>query len=204
MNYGQLRSMVLYRLRDLKAVEHGETLINTYLNEGLRKMAFETLLLETLDSSLTYSSANDGFSLPTDFIKVKHLKWVDSQNAHHEVNAQSLSHIYEMRNEWLNLNEDTADALTPMGYAIQNGYIILDSISQSSPYLYYYKYDTALINDTDSPSFDSEFHSALVDYAIWRLHGDPNALQQWEYIINKMRESRMKQHKGLRARYVGL
>jgi hypothetical protein len=204
MNLGALRSRVQFKIGDLDTKEIAPDYIDTLINEGLRTMAFETLLLEGSDDSLTYSSANDGFAVPTDFIKHKHLEWVDSQGAHHEIPFVSLSRIYQMRNEWLTFTANSAGTLAPMGAALHNGHIILDSTSQTSPVLYYYKYDTALSADANSPSFDDEYHKALIDYAMYELTGDEKSLARWEYTLRKMRSSKMKQAKGLRARHVSL
>ena len=204
MNLGELRSLAQLRLKDLSTRQYDPILIDKYLSEALRVMASETLLLEDLDSNLAYNSAFGGFALPYNFIKHKHLEWLDSVAARHPIEQVSLSNIYRMRNEWLVMNEDSADALTPMGFAIHNKHIILDSTSTTSPYLHYYKYDVELETDTDEPSFDREYDTALIDYVFWKIEEDSKALRRWEFTLKKMRGSKMRQTKGLRARYVGL
>jgi len=204
MNLGGIRSLVEIYLADLDNRHFSPGIIDTFINEGLRILAVETLLLEAKDASLTYSSANDGFTLPTDFIKVKELLWIDSSSGRHGVQQKSLEQIYKMRNDWEGINESAAASLAPLGYAINNGTIIFDSTTQTSPTLHYYKYDTALSSDTDSPSIDSEYHSALADYAFYKLTKDTKALALWRDSISKMSASKFKQGDTQRARFIGI
>lgn len=204
MKFRELRTLTQFHLRDLDRQNIDENLIDVFINEGLRKLAFETLLLEGKDSSLTYSATDDGFTLPTDFIKVRDLVWLDPDEGNHSISQKSMSVIRYMRNEWLNLNESSSTYIQPLGFAIHNNTIILDSTTQNSPTLYYYKYDTALSDADDEPSIDSEFHSSLVDYAIWKITGDANALVKWRQQLKDMNASKFKQAKGMRARFVGI
>jgi len=204
MNLGGIRSLVQFRLNDLGSYNIAPQMIDTFINEGLRKIAFETLLLEDTDSSLTYSSANDGFAAPTDFIKVKSLHWLDPTSSPVAIPQVSTEKIYSLRRDWLLLNEEAGTYLTPLGYAIHNNYIILDSTTETSPTLYYYKYDTALSADANSPSIDSEFHSSLADYAMYKIIMDTNALLRWRDELRQMNASKFKQGKTGRIRYVGL
>lgn len=204
MNLGGIRSLTQLYLGDLDTRTYDPDIIDTFINEGLRVMAYETLLLEEKDSSLTYVSASDGFTLPTDFIKVKDLIWVDSNSGKHSISQVSHEQIYKMRNDWLNLAESAGNYLQPLGYAIHDGVIVLDSVTQTSPTLYYYKYDTALSADTSTPSFDSEYHSMLADYAVFKLTKNFDAMRLWKSDLAKMSASKMKQAKTSRVRYVGL
>jgi hypothetical protein len=204
MTYYELVSLVQWHMRDLGEAGVAPQIIRRFLLEAQRVMAADTLLLEAKSSSLTYSSANDGFALPTDFIKVKALIWLDSATGNHPIPQVGLEQLRELRNDWVSLNESSGQYLQPLGYAIQNGYIVLDSITQTSPTLYYYKYDTAMSGASSSPSFDSEYHSALADYAIWKLANDANAFQRWELTLKKMRASKFRQARTARTRFVGL
>jgi len=204
MNLGGIRSLVEIYLRDLDNYNYSPGIIDTFINEGLRVLAAETLLLEGKDSSLTYDSTNDGFTVPTDFIKVKDLLWVDSSSGQHSVPQKSLEQLYKMRNDWLGINESAGSFLAPLGFALNNETIILDSTTQTSPTLYYYKYDTALSGDTSSPSIDSEFHSALADYAFYKITRDTKSLAMWRDGISKMSASKFKQARTARARYIGI
>lgn len=204
MKYRELRSLVQFHLRDLKGGTVDPVLIEAFINEGLRKLAFETLLLEGTDSSLTYSSANDGFAEPTDFIKVKSLHWLDPTSSPVAIPQVSTEMVYKLRRDWLLLNEEAGTYLTPLGYAIHNNYIVLDSTTETSPVLYYYKYDDALSSADDEPSIDSEFHSAIADYAFYKITKDTNALLRWRDELRQMNASKFKQGKTGRVRYVGL
>jgi len=204
MTFGEMRSLVQFQLRDVDERELSPGMIELYLNEGLRKLAFETLLLEDTDASLTYSSANDGFAVPTDFIKVKSLHWLDPTSSPVAIPQVSTEKIYVLRRDWLLINEEAGTYITPLGYAIHNNYIVLDSTTETSPTLYYYKYDAALSDDTDTPSIDSEFHSSLIDYTVYKLTNDYNGLQRWKLQLSEMNASKFKQGKTGRIRYVGL
>ena len=65
------------------------------------------------------------------FIQVKTLAWTTSNDAIVEIPAKGLKEIKDMRNRYINYNSDTVGVLTPMGYTIQNGYIILDSTAET-------------------------------------------------------------------------
>jgi hypothetical protein len=204
MKYRELRSLVQFHLQDLDSRRVDPALIDTFINEGLRKLAFETLLLEGKDSSLTYSSGDDGFTLPTDFIKVKDLVWLDPSQGNHSISQISIAHLRKKRNDWLNLNESSGTYLQPLGYAIHNGTIILDSTTQVSPTLYYYKYDTALSAASDTPSIDSEFHSSIADYALYKITNNFEGLSRWREQVRQMNASKFKQGKSIRTRFYGL
>lgn len=53
------------------------------------------------------------------------------------------------------------------GYTIENGNIIIKPVPQQSKELthYYYKYATQLVNDSDVPEIDSQYHDLLSTYA---------------------------------------
>jgi len=204
MTYRQLRSLVQFHLRDIKADAVDDNLVDVFVNEGLRQLAVETLLLEEKTSSLTYNSSLDGFTLPTDFIKVKSLHWQDPESGQHEIEYKTVADVYKKRNDWLNLNESSGDYLTPLGYSIHEGVIILDSTTTTSPILYYYKYDTALANADDSPSIDSEFHSMIADYALHKITRDTEALALWRDQLRKLAASNTKRAKTARVRFRGL
>lgn len=199
MNLAQLRSRTQLRAKDLDRRKYDEDYIDLLINEGLRRMAFETLLLQDKDSSLTYSSANDGFALPSDFIKVRFFEWSTSANYNVEIVEEPLDLVRKKRNQYVDSSSTTA--IPPQMYAIQGGYIITDSTGQTSPTLYYYKYDSALSNDTDSPSFDSEYHNLLVEYAVWQLTGSNESERTWKEGLDGMNANPVGK---VRARYVGL
>jgi len=173
----QLRSRVQYQLRDLEKTEHDPSLINAVINEGLREMARKTLLLDESTDSLTYSSP--GFTLPTDFIKVRDLQWKTSNDLYSSLDSVSIDFVYKKRNDYAEVESTDADVLIPRMYSIDQGKIIIDSTTETSPILYYYKYDSALNSDSNSPSFNSEYHKFLIDYAVWQLVGDNNRKYEW-------------------------
>lgn len=201
MNLAGLRSRVQLKIGDLDGRKVDADFIDTLINEALRKIAYDTLILEGTDSSLTYSSANDGFALPSDFIRVKDLEWLTANNYYKRINPTDFESVRKQRNDYVLVSQNTVDEITPRAYAIHNGYIILDSTTSSSPTLYYYKYDTALSSDTDSPSFDSEWHVLLVDYAEWQLTGNLDAFNRWRLGLSEMVSSK-RQVERIRSRYV--
>ena len=171
MTYKQLRDRVRFILNDMEARTYPEEMIKTLINEALRIFCRETLILEGSSSSLSYSSP--GFTLPTDLIKVKVVQWVNSNGEEFRVSAEDLSVVLERQAQGVTL----AVVATPKNYAIDNGKMILDSTTQTSPEVYYYKYDSALSADGDTPAMDSEYHRALVDYAVYELvKGNPQMI----------------------------
>jgi hypothetical protein len=183
MNLPNLVSRVRILIDDLKGEKYPDTFIQDMINEGLRDLCRKTLILEDTDTSLTYSSTYDGFGLPTDCIKIKKLMWTDSHGNYVPIPAHNLDYIYDMRNQWIDISASEADALNPMGYALHERYIILDSTTQTSPRLYYYKYDTAL-SGTTSPTIDSEYHRFLIDYAVFNINpDDARAMSRYNYGI---------------------
>ena len=177
MTLAQLRSRVKLKTDDLNEEFSSDELTDAIINEGLREMARETLLLEADDSSLTYSSP--GFTLPTDFIKVRDIQWQTSNDLYSSLDSVSLDYVYKKRNDYANAESASDDVIIPRMYSIEQSKIILDSTTQTSPILYYYKYDTALSADGNSPSFGAEYHKFLVDYTVWQLTGLVNWKQDW-------------------------
>ena len=199
-----LRQRVRTLLNDMKGERFPDSYINDMLNEGLKSLCHRVLLLESKDSSLTYSSTYDGFALPSDFIKVKSLQWESTDNYNVVLEPNSLEYIYNKRNDYKTISEEEAGSLNPAVYTIHNGYIIIDSTTQTSPVLYYYKYDTALSLDTSEPSIDSEYHKYLVDYAVYNLDpGNIDARSRWNYGIRDMIGGK-KQTNRIRANYQAL
>jgi len=203
VNLGRMRSRVQMKIRDKRSSKVSDSFIDDLINEGLRIMASKTLQLEGLDTSLTYSSANDGFAVPSDFLKVKYIEWITSNVVNRRINPMGLPLLRKKRNEFSNLDLTTVDAVSPNGYAIQNGYIVLDSTTQTSPRLYYYKYDTSLSVESSTPSFDSEYHQLLVSYAVWQLTNDTVERDNWLIGITDMLSARP-EAEYTRTRYVGL
>ena len=183
MNLPNLVSRVRILLDDLKGGKYPDSFIQAMINEGLRDLCRKTKILEDTDTALTYSSTYDGFALPSDLIEIKQLLWADSHGNYVKIEARNIDEIYTMRNQWIDISASEADSLNPMGYGLHENYIILDSTTQTSPRLYYYKYDTAL-SGTSSPTIDSEYHKYLIDYAVFNI--DPNqrdAMSRYNYGI---------------------
>lgn len=202
MNLAGLKHRVKIRLNDQNGIKFKDSFITDMLNEGLRVMCRDTLCLETKSSSLTYSS--NGFALPSDFIKVKKLLWVNSNGYYNDIEPQTIDYVLNMRNKWVDIDSNQANSYNPQCYAIHNGYIVLDSTTQTSPVLYYYKYDTAMSSDTSSPSINSEFHKYLIDYASYELdHSMQENLMNWERGLMKIRNVRP-QTQNVRSKYIGL
>jgi hypothetical protein len=199
----QIRSLIQFKLGDM-AGKFDRNALDVLMNDALRDMAVETLLLEGKDSSLTYSSGNDGFTVPSDFIKVKSLHWLDPTSSPVAIPQVSVETIYKMRRDWLLINEDAGTYLTPLGYAIHNDTIILDSTTQTSPVLYYYKNHALLTLDTETPSFAREYHYAIADYVLWKVRDDEPARRRYRDALEKMNARKFKQGKTGRVRYVGL
>ncbi len=193
MTLAQIRSRTKIKTEDFDENESSDELIDAIINEGLREMARKTLLLDGSNSSLTYSSP--GFSLPSDFIKTRDLLWKTSNNVYSKIEATSIGHVYAKR-------EASSDNLVSRYYAIEQSKIILDNTSQSASnlVLYYYKYDTALSADGNSPSFGSEHHKYLIDYTTWQLTGKDIDRQLWERGLKEMLKTRPKSS-GKRMRY---
>ena len=209
MTRGQMRHLINLRLRpyrdgDIKEdIYHSQELINAMLEEGHKEWARETLVLEAKDTSLTYSSTYDGFALPSDFIKVKYLEWqTDSTEQYSRIKPSTIEYVKNRRNQWKDLSDESASEIGPGHFAIFNGYIVLDSESETSPYLYYFKYDTAFSSDSSEPGYDDEFHKYLVDYAMWQLTGDERWQKQWEFGIQKQKRKRNRTG-NMQARYMG-
>ncbi len=177
MTLAQLRSRVKLSANDLNEEFSSDELIDAIINEGQREMARETLLLEASDSSLTYASP--GFTLPTDFIKVRDLQWQTSNDLYSSLSSVSLDYVYKKRNDYANAESASDDVIIPRMYSIDQSKIILDSTTETSPILYYYKYDTALSANANSPSFVAEYHKFLVDYTVWQLTGNAVPRQEW-------------------------
>jgi len=190
MTLAQLRSRFKIRVNDLNEKVYTNELIDAVINEGLRVMACETLLLEESNASLTYSSP--GFTLPTDFIKVRFLRWATSNNFYSEIEPTSLEFVYKKRNDYAASETTSSDVIIPRYYAIDQGQIILDSITEDSPALYYYKYDTALSADANSPTFNSEHHQYLIDYVTWNLTGDDVSRMAWLTGLRIMMQTKAK------------
>ena len=180
----QLKQRVRLRVSDLNEEQNVDGLLDDLINEGLRELVRKTLILEDSDSSLTYSSP--GFTLPTDFIKVRDLIWVTSNNLYSPIKPASLAFIYKERNAYTNIDTTSADLLIPKHFAIDNGQIILDSTTQSSPTLYYYKYDTALSSDASSPTIKSEWQKYLIDYCVWQLKDNDTSRQKFELGVRRI------------------
>lgn len=189
MTLAQLRSRIRLK-HDLNEEVSSSELVDAIINEGLREMARETLLLEEKNSSLTF--ADPGFTLPTDFIKVRELLWVTSSTVYSKIEAASIDLVYHKRNNYAYLSTSDDTLLVPSYYAIDQGEIILDSTTETSPTLYYYEYDTALSADSSEPSFDSEYHKHLIDYALWQLTGQDKYRQLWELGLKKMTQTKSK------------
>jgi hypothetical protein len=197
MTRGQMKHLVRLKLKAYKGTleekyDDTDELVEAMLEEGHKEFARETLVLEAKDTSLTYSSANDGFTLPTDFIKVKYLEFESSYHVYSRMSPTSIEYVKNRRNEWKDLSDESAAEIGPAHYSIFNGYIVLDSETTTSPNLYYYKYDTAFSADTSSPGYDDEFHKYLVDFALWQLTGDDRWQKQWEFGILKQKRKRNK------------
>jgi hypothetical protein len=195
--------MIQFKLGDLQG-RFDRNAIDVIINDALRDMAQESLQFEGKDSSLTYSSSDDGFALPTDFIKIKSLHWLDPSTSPHPIPHVSLERVYEMRQAWIALNESAGQYLTPLGYTLHNDYIILDSITQTSPTLYYYKAHTVLTLDTETPSYAAEYHYGIVDYVLWKIRDDDNARLRYYEALRKLNARKFKQAKTMRTRFVGL
>jgi len=194
MTLAQLRSRTKIGIKDLDEGDSSDELIDAIINEGLREMARETLLLDGYDSSLTYSSP--GFTLPTDFIKARDLQWKTSNNVYTKIEPTSIDHVYVKR------DISSSDNSVAKLYAIERGKIVLDTTTSSSSnlILYYFKYDTALSSGSSSPSFDSEFHKYLINYTIWQLTGRDVDRQLWERGLKVMLQTKTKSS-GKRMRY---
>ena len=207
MNRGQIVSRIRLRIKDLTEDNVPDEFIHELITEAQRIMSAESLMLEGKDASLTFNTANDGFALPSDFLKVNYVEWVSSNNAIQKIEGTSISYVRKKRNEWQDLSDESAQEVVPRMYAIINNsgtyYMVLDSETQSSPVLYYYKYDDALSNDSDSPSFPAEFHYLMSEYGVWQITGDNNAREAWYNGLRKMKGKRQK-GEPMRMRYQGL
>ena len=205
MNLAAIRSLVKKKFDNKLDSKFSDSFIDSLINDALKEFLEETLLLEDTDSSLTYSSSNDGFALPNDFIRVKKIVWTYSSGYERELDSTTIGDIIARRNIWALNNEDVnSDAMNPSAYTIHNGYIILDTYTQTSPKLYYYKYDTELSNDTDSPSIQTRFHKYLSDYACFEMDSKRNdCIARWEMALQKAKKTKVKTG-GFRSRYVGL
>ena len=205
MNLGQIRSLVKKKFDNKLDGKFSDSYINDLINEALKEFLEETLLLEATNNSLTYNSSNDGFVLPSDFIQAKYVEWTFNSGYTRELESTTISEIKRRRNVWAIDNESVdRDALNPSAYTIHNGHLILDTYTQTSPKLYYYKYDSTLSNDTDSPSISTRFHKYLADYVCFEL--DPNkqeCIARWQMGLQLARNRKQKTE-GFRTKYIGL
>jgi hypothetical protein len=208
MNRGELRHRILLRLKKYKGTleedfDNSIELINGILEEGHKAWARETLCLETSSSSLTHDSTAGAFDLPTDFIKAKYLEWETDNNEITRIQPTSMDYMKQRRNYWKDVSDDTAAEVTPDYYAIFNDQLYLDSTTDSSPTLYYFKYDTAFSLDSSSPGYKEEFHKYLIDYTLYELTGDGEALARWKLGLIDYRRTQYKKEP-VRSRYIGL
>lgn len=193
-------SRVRILIEDLKGGKYPDSFIQDMINEGLRDLCRKTMILEDTDTDLTYSSTYDGFALPSDCIKIKKLLWTDSHGNYVPIESKNLDAIYDMRNQWIDISASEADSLNPMAYALHEKYIVLDSTTQTSPRLYYYKYDAALTG-TGSPTIDSEYHKFLIDYAVFNIDpGNRDAMGRYNYGV-KMILGQKEKSDSIRAEY---
>ena len=207
MTQAQLRHRILLKLKQFKGTQeldfdNSKELINAMIDEGSREFLHSTLMLENLNASLTYNSTYDGCSLPSDFMRVKYLEWRTTDGFYGLIQPTGIEHVRQQRNEWKDLSDEEAKEIAPKWYTIYNNYIVLDSESTSSPALYYYKYDAVLTNTT-SPAYPTEYHKYLIDYVIWQLTGDNKSQAQWEYGIKKALGTKRKAG-NMRSRYIDM
>jgi len=205
MNLGEIRSLVKKRFDNKLDSKYSDSFLNSLINEALKEFCAETLILDTKDDSLTYNSSKGGFTLPSDFIKVKYLEWEFSSGYTRKIEAMGIEEVKRRRNVWATDSENTdTDSVSPSGYTIVDNVIILDSLTETSPTLYYFKYDTSLSSDSDSPTIESRFHKYLADYVCFELEPKNSGyLQRWQYGLQQAICSKNRTE-GYRAKYVGL
>lgn len=142
----------------------------TIINEGLREIATQHRWEWLFKSSTLNSTADTAeIALPADFMFMGMVQ----RNGTKDSPLQNIS--FEEYKYWY--GDDVSSSTTPTFYYIRfddgTGYIgIYPTPSTTTTALldiYYYRTPTELSAGGDTPEFDARFHSALVDYAAYRL-----------------------------------
>lgn len=144
MNVADLKDRII---RGTNYVYNDSNYMLSLLNEAVNIMTNDAMLEASQEISVVSGTAN--YALPANFKSTRALVegTLDNPTATYSLVAM--------------------DELS-QGYSLWNGEIVLKPTPNADKTLnlYYYKWATELVEDTDTPDIDSHYHSALASYAI--------------------------------------